>query len=408
MYSRRIKHLRDASTSADRVKEVRLGGGADRIRALHGEAQLAFAHEIASGYRRYAVIRLAGQLPFALCLLAAITYTAYLTLHGHSNGGELVMVLALTTQIGGQVATAMQQLNNVGIAATGLERIEELRLHGEVRREAVSKRSLPNTLTTGLRLVDIDYSYPGRTKPSLKNITLDIQAGTAVAVVGENGAGKSTLIKLIQGLYQPSRGRIEVDGIPLSSLTPDNWHAATSALFQDLVHFDFRARESIGFGDIDRIKDRAAIETAIDRAKARSVTDRIGDLEKYIGRNYRNGEELSGGQWQTIGLARALVKDNPLILTLDEPGHSLDPESELRMIDAYETAARDYATRSGAIAFYVTHRLSSVRSADLVLVLRNGHIDAVGTPVELTAARGYHSELFTLQAIAYTDTDTES
>ena len=406
VYSRRVKHLRDASTTADSVKEVRLGGGAERIRALHGEAQQAFAEEIGRGYRRYAVVRLAGQLPFALSLLAAIAYTAYLTLHGYSNAGELVMVLALTTQIGVQVAVALLQLNNIGIAAIGLERIEELRRKGTPRLDSNTEGSVPNRITSGLRLIGVEFSYPGSAKPNLSNITLEIPAGTAVAVVGENGAGKSTLIKLVQGLYQPGSGRIEIDGIPLASFEPDVWHAATSALFQDFVHFDFRARESIGFGDIDRIDDRAAIETALVRAKAQSVMERIGDLEKYIGGNFRTGEELSGGQWQTIGLARALVKDNPVVLTLDEPGHSLDPESELRMIDAYEAAARDYANRRGAIAFYVTHRLSSVRSADLVVVLRDGRIEDVGTHDELMAVGGYYSELFSMQAIAYTDNES--
>ena len=215
--------------------------------------------------------------------------------------------------------------------------------------------------------------------------------------------GRSGLLQLPPGLVQR-----RVDGRPLGSFRPDDWHRASAALFQDFVHFAFRARESIGVGDIDRIDDPAAVEAAIDRARTRSVTDRIGSLDSYLGRDYRDGEELSGGQWQTVGLARSLVKDSPLVLTLDEPGHSLDPESELRMIEAYETAARDFATRTGAITFYVTHRLSSVRSADLVLVLRDGRIDAIGTHDDLVAANGYYADLFTTQALAYTDQAGES
>lgn len=403
VFSRRIRNLRDAATTPDRVKEIRLGGGAERVRALHSDAQGSLAAAMAAGYRRYYGIRLLGQLPFALCLLASIAYTAYLTMHGHSNAGELVMVLALTTQVGGQVANALQQLNTVGLSATGLERIEELRLISAGRGEAGVPRQLPARLVSGLRLDGVGYRYPGNTAPSLTGISLDIPAGTSVAVVGENGAGKSTLIKLVQGLYRPSTGRIEVDGMLLDELAPEDWHRASAALFQDSVRFAFTARESIGVGDIDRIDDPAAIEAAIDRAQARSVTDRIGDLGTYLGRDYRDGEELSGGQWQTIGLARALVKDSPLVLTLDEPGHSLDPESELRMIDAYESAARDFATRTGAITFYVTHRLSSVRSADLVLVLRHGCVDAVGTHDELIDQGGYYAKLFAMQAAAYTD-----
>jgi ATP-binding cassette subfamily B protein len=402
-FTRRIRNLRDASTTADRVKEIRLGGGAERVRTLHDEAQQGLAATMANGYRRYYGVRVLGQLPFALALLGAIAYTAWLTLHGYSNAGQFVMVLALITQVGGQVANALQHLNNVGLSATGLERIEELSRSRTQQHEQRATAPMRDRLTRGLLLDRVNYRYPGNTALSLTDITIDIPAGTSVAVVGENGAGKSTLIKVIQGLYRPSSGRIAIDGQPLDSFRRDDWHRATAALFQDFVHFAFRARESIGVGDIDRIDDPSAVQVAIDRAQARSVTDRIGNLNTYLGRDYRDGEELSGGQWQTIGLARSLVKDSPLVLTLDEPGHSLDPESELRMIDAYETAAHDFATRTGAITFYVTHRLSSVRSADLVLVLRNDRIDAIGTHDELIKSAGYYSELFTMQAVAYTD-----
>ncbi|GAB3611631.1 ABC transporter ATP-binding protein [Humibacter ginsengiterrae] len=407
VFTRRIRGLRNASTTADRVKEIRLGSGAERVGSLHGEAQQGLASAMGAGYRRYYGVRLLGQLPFAVALLAAIGYTAWLTFQGQSNAGQLVMVLALTTQVGGQVASALQHLNNVGLSATGLERIEDLRRTGADKRERIGHLPTPEHLTGGLRLNDVSYRYPGNAASSLKDITLDISAGTSVAVVGENGAGKSTLIKLVQGLYRPSSGSISIDGQPLESFRADDWHQVSAALFQDFVHFAFRARESIGVGDVERIDDLAAIEAAIDRAKARSVANELGSLNAYLGSDYRDGRELSGGQWQTIGLARSLIKDRPLVLTLDEPGHSLDPESELRMIDAYESAARDFASRTGAITFYVTHRLSSVRSADLVLVLRDGCVDAVGTHEELLENGGYYAELFTMQAVAYTDERAE-
>lgn len=217
---------------------------------------------------------------------------------------------------------------------------------------------------------------------------------------------KSTLIKILQGLYRPTVGKVRVDGTNIDWLEADSWHRSTAAHFQDFAHFDFTVGESIGIGDVDSLDDPVAVRAAAKRAGAQSLIDRIGGPRTVIGTAFSRGRELSGGQWQAVELARALMKDRPLVLTLDEPGHSLDPEAEVAMVAAYEAAARDYADRSGAIAFDLTHRLSSVRTADLVLVLRDGTIEAVGHHDELVASPGYYRDLFTLQAAAYT-TDTD-
>lgn len=404
---RRARQARDATTIAAQVKETRLGTARQRLDQIHDQAQRDLTAGMRRGHRGYVARRTLGQLPFAAALVGAIGWSSYLASTGTVTAGDVVMVLAITTQIGGQIVTGVSQLNTVAAASAGLDRVRSLATTTTADVVGHRRPDPGGRIREGMELVGLDYRYPGADTDALHEVDLVIPPGTAVAVVGENGAGKSTLIKLVQGLYQPSAGQILLDGVCLDQFDPQAWHAATAALFQDFAHFDFTAHESIGVGDIDRIDDQAAVHAAVDRAKAGELVERIGGLGTILGTGFRDGRELSGGQWQAVGLARALMKTQPLVLTLDEPGHSLDPEAELAMVAAYEAAARDYADRAGAIAFYVTHRLSSVRTADLVLVLRDSRIDAVGHHDALMARPGYYRDLFNLQAAAYTTGDDD-
>jgi ATP-binding cassette subfamily B protein len=256
-------------------------------------------------------------------------------------------------------------------------------------------------LTDGIRLEQLRYSYPGAERPALDGLDLHIPAGTAVAIVGENGAGKSTLVKVLHGLYAPSSGRVLVDGVPVGDLAPDKWFASSAALFQDFEHFEFTARESIGVGHIESINETDAVAAATKRADTDTLLASIGGQDQLLGRAYGDGAQLSGGQWQSIAFSRSLMGESPRLLSLDEPGHSLDPDAELRTYEAYEAVAGELAARVGSVTFYVTHRLSTVKSADMVLVLRDGRIESYGSHAELIAAKGYYADLFALQARAY-------
>jgi ATP-binding cassette subfamily B protein len=396
---RRARQAREAMTLADQAKETRLGTARQRLTTIHDDAQSALTRGLRRGHLGQVWRRCLGQLPLAIATVAAIAYTCALATQGDVSAGDVVMVLTISSQISGQIVIGVTHLATVSAASTGLGRVRDLAAGTPTTQQ--DPREPPETIDDELSISGLSYRYPDEDHFALRDLDLRIPRGSTVALVGENGAGKSTLIKLVQGLYQPTSGQITIDQREVSEYDQQSWLGRTSALFQDFAHFDFSAGECIGIGDIEHIEDSDAVQAAVRRAGIEDLVTSFGGLATVLGKGYRDGRELSGGQWQAVGLARALMKRSPLILTLDEPGHSLDPEAEVAMVEAYEVVARDYAHRTGAIVFYVTHRLSSVRSADLVVVLRDGAIEAVGSHDELMRQAGYYYDLFTLQAAAY-------
>ncbi|MFD3878306.1 ATP-binding cassette domain-containing protein [Streptomyces microflavus] len=400
---RTLAHLHELVSSPAHQKEIRLGGAAAHLGRIHAETHDELQHSMNRAHSGTAVRSILGQGPFALTFAAAMAVLVALVSHGRAGVGDVVMTILLAPQVSNQVTTLLRSLSTVGAAALGLGHFEELR---DTAAESPAsgprdRHQPPEQLSSGMRLENLGYSYRGSRAPVLDGLSITVPAGTSVAVVGENGAGKSTLVKLLHGLYRPTSGRILLDGTDLTEITPDGYFALTAALFQDFEHFDLRLMESIGIGDVPYMHSEERVHEAIGRARAESVLQRIGGLDEFVGHGYTSGTDLSGGQWQSLAFARALMKRRPLVLSLDEPGHSLDPEAEERMHDAYEATARAFARASGAITFYVTHRLANVRSADFVLVLRDGKAEAFGTHDELVTGNDYYAELFQLQARSY-------
>jgi ATP-binding cassette subfamily B protein len=220
--------------------------------------------------------------------------------------------------------------------------------------------------------------------------------------VGENGAGKTTLVKLLARMYDPTTGQILVDGVDLATVQPDAWRSQLSAGFQDFVKFEFTAREVVGIGDIERAADEDAVRTAVVRGDAESVIAGLPrGLDSQLGKKFTDGVELSGGQWQRLALARAFMRERPLLLLLDEPTAALDPEAEHRLYEQYASAAKIAAAETGGITVLVSHRFSTVRMADLIVVMHRGRVEEVGTHEDLLAAGRRYAELFELQARAY-------
>jgi ATP-binding cassette subfamily B protein len=214
-----------------------------------------------------------------------------------------------------------------------------------------------------------------------------------VAVVGENGAGKSTLVKLLAKLYEPTSGTIAVDGAPLSRMAPDEWRARLSGAFQDFFRFELPARQSVGVGDVDRLDDVGAVTDAVDRAGATDLVDQLArGLDTQLGPTWPDGVEVSFGQWQKLALARGFMRD--------EPTAALDAETEHALFERYAAAAR--AGRSaGRVTILVSHRFSTVRMADLIVVLDAARLVEVGSHEELMARGGQYAELYAIQAAAY-------
>lgn len=400
---RRLRHVRTLATSPESQKEIRLGDAANYLLDVHDRAQSGIFRDIRAGYARYLAHRLVGQLFFALAYIAAVAFVFLAAAGGGTTAGAIVLVVTLASQVSNQVATALMQLSKVHAAAAGFARLESVGV--DVRRlgrspDVVDIAPVPK-LEDGIRLEGVTYSYPGASRPALDGLDLHIAAGTSVAIVGENGAGKSTLVKLLHGLYSPSHGRVLVDGVPVTELPRDQWFASSAALFQDFEHFEFTARESVGVGRVEDITDADAVTAAADRAGSTSLISSIGGQEQLLGRGYGDGARLSGGQWQSIAFARSLMHSSPRLLSLDEPGHSLDPDAEMRMYEAYGAVTGELAARVGSVTFYVTHRLSTVKSADRVLLLRSGRIENYARHGELIASDPYYAELFALQAKAY-------
>jgi ATP-binding cassette subfamily B protein len=222
-----------------------------------------------------------------------------------------------------------------------------------------------------------------------------------VAIVGENGAGKTTLVKLLAKMYEPSSGAILVDGAPLARIPAAEWRVRLAGAFQDFFRFEFRAQTTIGLGDVPRIEDRRAALDAVDRAGAADVIARLpADLETQLGSTWPSGVELSFGQWQKLALARGFMRDEPLLLILDEPTAALDAETEHALFERYAAAARGGAG-SGRITILVSHRFSTVRMADLIVVLDGARLVELGSHEELMARGGPYAELYRIQAAAY-------
>ena len=318
---RLAKHLLELATSAGPVRELRVFGAEGEILRRQRDAWDKVTSAMWHAQLKAAAYRAAGQGFFALGYAGAIAGELYRALHGHASAGDLVLVITLAVQVSVQVSGALSVLSLLQVAARTIDRIAALRalaaaplraLRGRRPRRRGGPRRRSWRLTRGITLEDVSFCYPGAERPVLSGVSVHIPAGSVLALAGENGAGKSTLVKLLCGLYQPTSGRILIDGQDLAGLDPADWRSRVAALFQDFHRIELTLGESIGHGDIGRAGDTGAVRAAAEKARAEPVLRAVpGGLAGYVGHSYADGTELSGGQWQTVGLARALMRQPP-------------------------------------------------------------------------------------------------
>ncbi|GAA4640511.1 ABC transporter ATP-binding protein [Actinoallomurus vinaceus] len=396
-------HLIELATRIESVKELRIVGADRELLRRQETAWRVITERMWRGQAAGAALRSVGQLIFAVGYGGAIFLVIRSAAAGHATIGDLVLVITLAVQVSVQIAGALQLLAVLQSAGKTVERIDSLRAMAAPRAGRRPGRVRPpEAFAHGIAFEHVSFCYPGSDTPVLDDVCLTLPAGRTLALVGENGAGKSTLVKLLCGMYTPTSGRILVDGVDLADLDPAEWRARVATLFQDFYRFEFTLREGIGLGEVARLGDDAALARAIDLARAQRVVEAVpGGLAGFTGRGYGDGAELSGGQWQTVGLARCLMRDRPRLLVLDEPAAALDAAAEHALFDRYASSASAAARDLGGITVLISHRFSTVRMADMITVLAGGRLLENGTHDALMAHGGQYAELFRLQARAY-------
>lgn len=392
---REIEYLRHIGASAETAKEVKLFGLGDylisRFRRL--------AHDIFLENRRVAMLRAGWGAVFAgiasLAYYAAYAYIVWRTIAGEFTLGDLAFLSGSFLRLNGLFQKIL--LGFTQIAGQSMY-LDDLFSFFEIEPTILAPahpKPFPVPIRQGIAFEGVGFRYPETDHWVVRNLSFTLPAGETLALVGENGAGKTTIVKLLTRLYDPSEGRITIDGIDLRELAPGDIHAHLGVIFQDFIRYSFTARDNIGVGRIEARADQARIDRAAEQSLADAVIARLPQgYDQQLGRLFKQGRDLSGGEWQKVAIARAYMRDAELII-LDEPTAALDAKAEA------EVFARFKGLAQGKTAVIISHRFSTVRMADRILVLDNGAILEAGSHAELVALGGRYAELFELQAAGY-------
>lgn len=401
--ARLARHLRGLSSNAQAGKELRVFGLQAHILTRMDDAWTRARQPLHSAFIKDATIAAARAVVFAIGFVLAVGLVLWRASTGRAQPGDVVTAVIVCQQVQRQVLGPAYSLAGLGRLLRNAGRV--LWLRDYARQMATSNdgdEPAPERIAVSVVFDRVSFRYPGYDRWVLRDFSVELPAGSVVALVGENGAGKSTIVKLLAGFYAPTQGRILIDGVDLCTLNLVAWREKLSAAFQDFVRPEFTIRRAIGLGDLDHLDDISSVETAARRGGASDIiASSASGLEEQLGTTWPNGVDLSGGQWQKLALSRAFMRNDPLMFFLDEPTASLDAQTEHHLFQESTHQARRMADVNGAVTILVTHRFSTVNSADLILVLKHGRLAQTGAHRELVEAAGLYRELYELQAGAY-------
>jgi len=400
---RQLDYLRYVGASNVTAKEVQMFGLAPWVTEKYATLSQRFYEE----NRDLSVRR--GLVSALLSILGTIGYyAAYVIILIHAVKGEIT--IGMLTFLAASFGRGRDVIQSILLSASNVFEqalyLRDLFVFLDMRPTIESPpnaRMVPTKVQTGFVFENVGFRYPGSERWAVRNVDMVLQPGERVALVGENGAGKTTITKLLARLYDPTEGKITLDGVDLKDYDLASLRHAIAVIFQDFVRYDMRFDENIGVGEIEAVRGEldknngtpAAITEAAENSLAASLLPRFEKgYQQMLGRRFDDGVDLSGGEWQKIALARAYIRDAQ-VLILDEPTAALDARAE------YEVFLRFSELVAGRMAVLISHRFSTVRMADRIIVLRNGKVEEQGSHEELLAKHGLYEELFTMQAAGY-------
>ncbi|OGT55678.1 MAG: ABC transporter ATP-binding protein [Gammaproteobacteria bacterium RIFCSPHIGHO2_12_FULL_63_22] len=392
---RELEYIRQTGASVETAKETKIFG----LNGFLIERYRKLADGFYAANRKLAISRAGwGSLLTGLGTLGyyvAYAYIAWRTVRGEFTIGDLTFLAGSFRRLRNLLEGLLSGFSAVAGQALYLE---DLYSFFEIEPEIVSPenpRAFPTPIRQGFVFEDVGFQYPGAERWAVRHLDFTLKAGEVLALVGENGAGKTTLVKLLARLYDPDEGRILLDGVDLREYDLEVLRSNIGVIFQDFVRYHMTAAENIAVGRIEARDDRARIVAAARRSLADEVIEKLPKgYDQVIGKRFKSGVDLSGGEWQKVAIARAYMRDAQLLI-LDEPTAALDARAEFEVFQRFKELSDDKT------AVLISHRFSSVRMADRILVLNEGQVEAMGTHEELLSQHGRYAELFELQAAGY-------
>jgi ABC-type multidrug transport system fused ATPase/permease subunit len=392
--TRQQTYLETVMAREDHAKEVKLFG----LGPLLLQRYRAIFHKVYGEDRRLAFKRGIWGFVFGLlstfALYGAYAWITMATIARRITLGDMTMYLLVFKQGQAALSSLLRSVGGMYEDNLYLSNLYEFLEHPNPVASGHAMRGL--TPGDGLRLEHLSFAYPGMNRPVIDDVSLHLRPGEKLALVGENGAGKTTLIKLIAGLYEPSSGRVLLDGLEVQKWKPEILHRRIGVIFQDFVRYQLLLGENIGAGDATAFDDESRWSEAAERGMADGLAEQLPEgYRTQLGRWFRNGTELSGGQWQKVALARSFMRKSADLLVLDEPTSSMDAEAEAQIFQRFKDLTLD------KMAILISHRFSTVRMADRIVVLENGRIREQGSHEHLLRQNGRYARLFELQAAGY-------